>query len=183
MAEHETGGVVTGSSTISGEHEIDASEQRLAQLRPLIAPGYVFALNDDDTGRTTAGKKNRPAVLVRVPPLNERAPIALQQRVHVSNRLSWKRDKWGAPPETDAQREELLQRMGWAFSPAGKLPAFNKDGIFEIRRLYPVKISTLILGRPMGWLVPEALARRIMAHSGIGLPQGYPPDDPGSPDA
>lgn len=183
MEEEETGGTAAGSGTISEQSEIDESERRLMQFRPLITPGYVFALDDEDTGRTTAGKRNRPAVLVRVPPLHERPAIALEQRVQVSNRVSWKPEKWGPPPATQAEREEWLRRMGWAFSPAKSLSAFNKDGIFEIQRLYPVKISALIRGRPLGWLVPPALARRIMAQSGVGLPDRYPPDEPGGCDA
>lgn len=189
MAEEETSGTTAGSSTvarrttISEQHEIDESERRLVQLRPLIKPGYVFALDDDATGRTTAGKRNRPAVLVRVPPLHARTAVALQQRVQVSNRVSWKHKKWGTPPSTDAEQVEWLQRMGWAFSPAASLPGFNKDGIFEIRRLYSVKISELIRGRSLGWLVPPMLARRIMAQSGVGLPERYPPDDSGGSDA
>src|SRR5215217_8265047 len=104
MTEEERGGTETGSSTIPEQYEIDESARCLNKLRPFIKPGYVFALDDDATGRTTAGKRNRPAVLVRVPPLDARATIALQQRVQVSNRLSWKRDRWGPPPSTEAER-------------------------------------------------------------------------------
>jgi hypothetical protein len=183
MAEVDTEDTEPASSTTADEHEVDESEQRLEELRPFIKPGFVYALDDDDTGRTNAGKKRRPAVLVRVPPLDARPAIALQQRVQISTRVSWKTDKWGPPPTTVGDREYLLKRWGWAFSPARSLPAFNKDGIFEIRRLYPVTVSTLLRGHPLGWLAPPDLARRIMAQSGVGLPDRYPPDDPEGGDA
>jgi hypothetical protein len=183
MVDEESGGARNGSSTITNEREVPESEQRLAQLRPYIAPGHVFALDDEDSGRTAAGKTNRPAVLVRVPPLDERAAIALQQRVQVSNRVSWKREKWGPPPATEGERADLLRRMGWAFSPARTVPGLNKDGIFEVRRLYPVKVVDLINGRPLGWLLPPALAKQVMAYSGVGLPACYPSSDAEGGDA
>lgn len=179
----DSGGAITSGGTIIDEKDVSESEQRLRQLRAYIVPGYVFALNDESTGRTDAGKKHRPAVLVRVPPLSERAAIALQQRVQVSNRLSWKWDKWGPPPSTDSERADLLRRMGWVFSPARTVPGFNRDGIFEVRRLYPIKVIDLINGRPLGWLLPPAIAKQIMAHSGVGLPGCYPPSDAGDCDA
>jgi hypothetical protein len=147
-----------------------AEEAALSRARPLLARGHVFAVDDDTSGRTEAGKRNRPAVLVIVPPLYTRTALALQQKVAISTRLSWK-DEWGVPGSPEA--EAMLRRMKWVFSPRGSLAAFNKNGIFELDNRRTVTIGQLIHCEPLGWLPPPAIAA-ILAHAGARLSDPYP---------
>jgi hypothetical protein len=120
MAQDESGGTTTGSGTVPEEQVIsDDDERRLDEIRPYIVPGFVFALDDEDTGRTDSGKRRRPTVLVRVPPLHKRPALALHQRVAVSARISWKHESFGAPPASASERSELLRERGWASAQHG----------------------------------------------------------------
>lgn len=149
----------------------DSAEAALTRLRPLIRPGHVFAVDDDITGRTSAGKRNRPNVLVIVSPLHDRAALALQQNVGVSARLSWK-EEWGVPGSPAAGA--FLARRKWVFSPRYSLKAFNKDGIFELNERRTVRIAHLVDCRSLGWL-PQPTIDAILAYAGARLPEPYPP--------
>jgi hypothetical protein len=149
----------------------ESSDAALASLRPLIRPGHVFAINDAVTGRTDAGKLNRPSVLVIVSPLQDRTALALQQNVSVSSRLSWKKE-WGTPGSAEA--EALLARRKWVYSPRFSLAAFNKDGIFELAERRTVRIGDLLHCRSLGWL-PKPAIDVVLAYAGARLPEPYPP--------
>ena len=148
-------------------------EFELEARRPLLAPGHVFAMDDVMRLGHLGKKRHRPVVLVVVPPLSVRAELALQQRVSVSARLSWK-PEWGLPPESH-EAEVRLQNKGWLFSPRGSLGAFNKDGIFELGFRYPVKVLDLIRCVSLGWLPRETIIA-LCAHAGSRLPDRYPPN-------
>lgn len=145
----------------------------LGRVRQMIAPGHLFAVDDDVTGRTSAGKRLRPSVLVVVPTLHQRPELALQQRVGVCTRVSWK-PEWGSPPSSVTERSALLKR-GWVFSSASECQYFSKDGVFEIFQRRPVLVGDLILCPSLGWLPPET-CKIITAHAGVALPSRYPPD-------
>lgn len=151
----------------------ESAQTALTRIRPLVRPGHVFAIDDAVTGRTNAGKRNRPNVLVIVPPLHDRDEMALQQNVAVSARLSWK-EEWGTPGSHAAS--EVLARRKWVYSPRYSLKAFNKGGIFELDERRTVRIADLLHCEPLGWL-PQPAIDAIMAHAGARLCEPYPPVD------
>jgi hypothetical protein len=158
---------------LDGSQEADSAEAALSVLRPLLVRGHVFAVDDAVTGRTAAGKQNRPAVIVIVSPLNDRAAVALQQRVAVSVRRSWKVE-WGTPGSLEA--EAFLERGKLVFSPRHSLKPFNKDGVFELNERYTIKVADLLRCKPLGWL-PRPAIDAILAHAGARLPDPYPPGE------
>jgi hypothetical protein len=162
-----------GEASDASAELLRAVEATLARTRSLLARGHVFAMDDDDTGRTRAGKRHRPGALVIVPPLDSRTAVALRQKVAVSFRLSWK-DKWGVPGSSEA--EAMIRRMKWVFSPKGSLPAFNKNGVFELDNRLTVTIAKLLNFTPLGWLPPPAITA-IMTHAGARLSDPYPPTE------
>jgi len=168
MTSRSYGDAATAVRKVSMEG-VDSDEDRLLRLRPLLVRGQVFAVDDGVSRRTMAGKLNRPMVLVIVSPIHARSAIALEQHVALSARLSWK-PEWGTPGSPAAQA--LLRTRKWIFSSKGSLPAFNKDGIFELDNRLVIRIADLIRCKPLGWL-PEPAISAILAHAGARL--AYPP--------
>lgn len=172
-----------GARSAGGADGGGALDRRLADLRPHLGPGAVFAADDALTGRTGAPKQGRPIVLVGPQPPDDVGVVAaLTWKLATSTRVSWKdkfSERYGPPPliaDADGLRwmQGLLAKK-LVFTPAGLLPAFDRPGVFELEPRRWIAVSDLVRCPFLGWLDKPWIDWLTASMTGVRLPDPYPP--------
>jgi hypothetical protein len=154
--------------------EREIAHRRLEGVRHLLAPGALFGVNDRASGRSFKDVI-RPVMLVGpIPRLDLPPEVAIKQAVRVCSRTSHK-DRAFTRPLTDGEALALIEKHGLVFTPAGFVPAFTKDGYFELFRRLSIPLERLDPANFLGWLPRPQVEIIIykMAERPLALP--YPP--------
>lgn len=153
----------------------DEAAALLETARPRLAVGAVYQVPDAWTQRTESAKI-RPVMVTGAIPALDPVEVALRRPIRIVTRVSWKQHL-GPPPRTPAECDLWRLKMGWIFTPAGLLPAFDRDGIFELRPLRIIRLELLVRARFLGWLPQDYAALVGACATGARLPDPYPPRD------
>jgi hypothetical protein len=146
-----------GAADSSTQFGITAVDMRWDALRPIVAVGAVFLLADRLVVPHTGSAKSHPYVIVGgIPPVCDRARIAMSRPLQLCCRYSFKIDRHGSLPANESEEYVLSRSRSFVFSRQGSLPQFTRPGVFY-SDIYSVSVNALSPASFLNWLPRDVI--------------------------